>query len=69
MTEALIEQAEETIKPPLTSVGVLGWIKANLFNSWFNSLLTVATLYFLLKITPAFIRWAFVDSLWKSTGA
>lgn len=69
MTEAIIEQVEETIKPPLTSVGVIGWIKANLFNSWFNSLLTVATLYLLLKIIPAFIRWAFVDSLWISTGA
>lgn len=53
----------------MTSVGVIGWIKANLFNSWFNSLLTVATLYLLLKIIPAFIRWAFVDSLWISTGA
>ncbi|MEE8429964.1 MAG: amino acid ABC transporter permease [Candidatus Desulfatibia sp.] len=69
MTEALIEQAEETIKPPLTSVGVIGWIKTNLFNSWFNSLLTVVTLSFLLKIIPAFIRWAFIDSLWISTGA
>ena len=69
MTEALIDQVEEIVKPPLTSVGVIGWIKANLFNSWFNSLLTVATLYLLLKIIPAFIRWAFVDSLWMSTGA
>lgn len=69
MTEALIEQAEETIKPPVTSVGVIGWIKANLFNSWFNSLLTVVTFWFLLKIIPAFIRWAFIDSLWTSTGA
>lgn len=69
MTEALIKQAEETIKPPVTSVGVIGWIKANLFNSWFNSLLTVVTLWFLLKIIPAFIRWAFIDSLWTSTGA
>jgi len=69
MSEVYSEKTEETVKPPLTSVGVIGWIKANLFNSWFNSLLTVATLYLLLKIIPAFIRWAFVDSLWISTGA
>jgi len=69
MTEALIEQTEETIKPPITSVGVIGWVKANLFNSWFNSTLTVITLYFFWKIVPPFTRWAFLDSLWTSTGA
>ncbi len=35
----------EEIKPPVTSVGVIGWIRANLFNSVFNSILTLVTLY------------------------
>ncbi len=69
MTEAIVEQTEETIKPPATSVGVIGWIKANLFNSWFNAVLTIVILYFFWKIVPSFIRWAFIDSLWMSTGA
>ena len=56
-----------TIKPPVTSVGVLGWIRANLFNSWFNSILTLITLFIMWKIIPPFIRWAFIDSLWYST--
>ncbi|MBT8357821.1 MAG: amino acid ABC transporter permease [Desulfobacterales bacterium] len=59
----------EVLKPPVTSVGVIGWIKGNLFNGWFNSILTIVILYFLWKIVPAFIRWAFIDSLWISTGA
>ena len=64
-----IKQVEETIKPPVTSVGVLGWMRANLFNNWFNSVLTLVTLYTLGKIVPPFIRWAFVDSFWlPSTG-
>jgi general L-amino acid transport system permease protein len=60
--------AEEAIKPPVTSVGVLGWVRANLFNNWFNSVLTLVTLYALGRVVPPFIRWAFVDSLWLSTG-
>jgi general L-amino acid transport system permease protein len=28
-------------------VGTIGWVKANLFNGWFNSLLTLVTLYLL----------------------
>ncbi|MGB5987046.1 MAG: amino acid ABC transporter permease [Desulfobacterales bacterium] len=56
------------VKPPVGSVGVLGWLKSNLFNSWFNTLLTLATLLLIFKAVPPFIRWAFIDSLWTSTG-
>lgn len=68
MTGTENKQAEDAIKPPATSVGVLGWVRANLFNNWFNSILTLVTLYALGRIIPPFIRWAFVDSLWFSTG-
>ena len=57
----------EEIKPPVTSVGAIGWMRANLFNSVFNSILTLLTLYFLWKVVPPFIQWAFVDSLWFSS--
>ncbi len=61
-------QAEQ-LKPPITRVGVIGWLRANLFSSVFNSVLTIVTLYFLWKIVPAFVRWAFIDSSWNTTGA
>jgi general L-amino acid transport system permease protein len=35
----------ETIKPPVASVGVLGWLRKNLFSSWINSLLTIIMLW------------------------
>ena len=54
----------EILKPPVASVGVLGWMRKNLFNSIFNSILTLLTLYFLLEIVPPFVEWAFVDGLW-----
>lgn len=59
----------EPLKPPITQIGVVGWIKKNLFNGVFNSILTIITLYIFWKIIPPFIRWAFIDSLWISTGA
>ena len=57
---------KEEIKPPVVHVGVIGWIRKNLFNNWYNSLLTVVTIFFLLKIVPPFIRWAFIDSVWNA---
>ncbi|MBW2592936.1 MAG: amino acid ABC transporter permease [Deltaproteobacteria bacterium] len=59
--------AAEEIKPPVTSVGVIGWIRANLFNNIFNSVLTIVMLCVLWKVVPPFIRWAFIDSLWNTT--
>lgn len=59
----------DDLKPPATSVGVIGWMKANLFNGIFNSILTIVTLFLLWKIVPPFFRWAFIDSAWNTTGA
>jgi general L-amino acid transport system permease protein len=68
MVETDIEQTKAEVKPPVASKGVIGWIRANLFNTWFNTILTIITLYILWKIVPPFLRWAVVDSLWFSSG-
>jgi general L-amino acid transport system permease protein len=56
--------AKADIRPPAASVGLVGWIKANLFSTWLNALLTLATLYVLWKTAWPFLRWAFIDSVW-----
>jgi len=55
------------LKAPIISIGALQWIKSNLFNGVFNSILTILTLILLYKVVPPFINWAFIDSLWFST--
>ncbi len=57
----------EYLKPPVTEVGLLGWLRANLFNGWFNSVLTLVVLLLLWQLVPPFFRWAFIDSLWNSS--
>ena len=57
----------EGLKAPVIRIGVVQWIKANLFNGIFNSILTLVTLFFLYKVIPPFARWAFIDSLWFSS--
>lgn len=58
----------QVIKPPTTDVGVFGWIKKNLFNSVFNSFATILILILAARILPQFIQWAFIDSVWFSSG-
>jgi len=57
----------EGLKAPVIRIGAVQWIKSNLFNGVFNSILTLVTLFFLYKIIPPFARWAFIDSLWFSS--
>ncbi|MFZ5931377.1 MAG: amino acid ABC transporter permease [Pseudomonadota bacterium] len=53
---------------PLLSVGVLGWLKANLFSSVGNTLLSLLGLYMLWVIVPPLIEWALLDAVWQGSG-
>ena len=65
-----MEQAVQVkeLRPPITQIGVIGWVKNNLFNGVFNSILTIVTLFLLWKVVPPFLRWALIDSAWHTTG-
>jgi general L-amino acid transport system permease protein len=50
---------------PALSLGWLGWVRANLFSSWLNSLVTIALAYFIVKYAIGFVDWAFVNAIWS----
>jgi general L-amino acid transport system permease protein len=68
MDDTVRKTEPKEIKPPVTSVGVIRWVRTNLFDGVFNSLLTLVTLFLLWKTVPPLIQWAFIDSAWKTTG-
>jgi general L-amino acid transport system permease protein len=55
---------KKVIKPPLASVGILGWVKENLFSSPFNTFLTIIIICVLWFSIIPFLKWAFIDSSW-----
>jgi general L-amino acid transport system permease protein len=56
------------VKPPVVNIGVIGWIRANLFNSPFNTVLSLLILFGLVKLVPPLFKWALIDSVWLSSG-
>lgn len=50
--------------PPRLEIGALGWVKKNLFGSWFDSILTLIALAFLVATLVPFSRWAFQEANW-----
>ena len=47
---------------PVTTVGILGWLRENLFSSWLNTALTLAALLLLWRIVPPLLGWALFDA-------
>ncbi|RMG33236.1 MAG: amino acid ABC transporter permease, partial [Gammaproteobacteria bacterium] len=52
------------LPPPATQVGVIGWLRQNLFSNWWNSLLTVIGLYLAWAAFAPLIQWAILDADW-----
>lgn len=55
------------LPPPRMSVGAVGWLKANLFSSWFNTLLTLFAIYLIWLVVPPLIQWALIDATWSGS--
>ena len=51
-------------RPPLSSIGPLGWMRQNLFNGIWNSILTILALAVLVWIVPPIVRWTLIDAVW-----
>ncbi|MDF2766607.1 MAG: amino acid transporter permease [Rhodospirillales bacterium] len=56
-----------SLPPPAATTGVIGWMRANLFSSPLNVLLTVLSVGILVYIIPPLIEWAFLDATWLGT--
>lgn len=57
--------APETLRPPRASAGALGWLRQNLFSTWYNALLTVVTLWALYALLRPALTWMLTTARWQ----
>jgi general L-amino acid transport system permease protein len=55
------------LPPPFASTGWTGWLRANLFGTPFNAILTLLTLLMVIWAVPSLVRFLFVDAVWTGT--
>ena len=48
--------------------GLVGWARRNLFNSWFNTLLTLVSLYLLWLVVVPASKFLVIDAVWSGAG-
>ena len=55
----------ERALPTLANVGPVAWARANLFNSWLSTAVSLALLYLLARWTLSFVDWAVLNAVWS----
>ena len=56
-----------SLPPPKNTVGVIYWLKENLFSSATNSIVTLVSIYLLYLALPSAINWLFIDATYVGT--
>jgi general L-amino acid transport system permease protein len=54
----------ESIQPPRSEIGVVGWLRANLFSSIANSILSVVAGAFVILVIVNLVNWVFNLAAW-----
>ena len=54
--------------PPVTSSGVIGWMKENLFSSIPNTILTLIGIYIIYLLVPPVLKFSLIDAVFTGTG-
>ena len=57
----------ESLPPPKVRSGTIGWLRANLFSSPFNAVLTLICVLLIAWVVPPLLRFFLIDATW--TGA
>ncbi|MDA8253269.1 MAG: amino acid ABC transporter permease, partial [Rhodospirillales bacterium] len=52
-------------RPPVGTTGAVGWLRANLFGSWWSTAVTLLLGYLLLRWAWGFIGWGVVGAIWS----
>ncbi len=53
--------------PPGKVFGPVAWMRNNLFDGWFNTILTLVAIYLVYLIIPPLLEWAIFNANWVGT--
>ncbi|MBR0643198.1 amino acid ABC transporter permease [Plastoroseomonas hellenica] len=60
---AVPEAAPRT--PPISVIGPIAWMRANLFSGWISTAVTLALAYLIARWVIGFVDWAFINAIWS----
>ena len=61
-----VESYAPVLPPPRVTMSPLGWLREYLFNTWYNTLLTLGLVVGLARVVPALAHWVFAVAHWQA---
>lgn len=58
-------EASAPRKPPVSQVGAVAWLRANLFSSWISTAVTLALAYLIIRWVVGFVEWGVINAIWS----
>ncbi|MES2713688.1 MAG: amino acid ABC transporter permease [Pseudomonadota bacterium] len=55
----------ESRRAPISVVGPVAWMRANLFSGWLSTAITLALGYLIITRLISFVDWAFINAIWS----
>ena len=65
---ATLDQRPPSLPPPRSQTGAVGWMRANLFSSWYNGALTVVLAILIVAAVWFGGKWTVTDADWTVIG-
>ncbi len=59
-----LASGQSALPPPIERYTLLSWLHKNLFNSWYNALLTLLSVGVLYTLLRSFLIWAYQQAEW-----
>ena len=56
------------MEPPRTETGVIGWVRTNLFSTWYDAAMTVISVVVVVWFVWFGLTWVFGDAEWRVIG-
>jgi general L-amino acid transport system permease protein len=57
-------EEEPVLPPPRGNIGIVGWVRKNLFSSVTNTVLTVLGIVLIVLVVPPIVEWAVINAVW-----
>ncbi|MBL4725791.1 MAG: amino acid ABC transporter permease [Rhizobiaceae bacterium] len=61
------DHMDPDMPPPSSEVGVIGWVRRNLFSSVSNTIFTLIAAYIIYLIVPGILNWAVFNAVWEGS--
>ena len=56
-----------SLPPPASEVGIVVWVKKNLFSTYANGVMSLAAIVLILLLLPPLLDWAFFSATWSGS--